>query len=254
MASRYWSGTRLARQFSSTTSVTLCLVCYPAIPVHPATLIYCATVAESYSLSPGTEPPSIFTIEMERPPKYKGLGWPRSEVRPIPVTASICLDFASSSSFTALDAAPALVLAPASTWHPRVGEAMWAQAQARAAETGATVVWCDGGRGGLSGVASGGRAGTVVQVGPGTWSLPVAIPHPFDASRRTVYARGGQLGAFFAVWAVAGVGLGVEAVQRRVGVRLGWVVVGVRRAAEALLRRRGAQQGAAPPQGNLLDL
>ena len=125
---------------------------------------------------------------------------------------------------------------------------MWEQAKARAAETGATVVWCDGGRGGLSGFADG-RASEVVQTGPGTWIKAVGIEHPFDASYRTAYGRGGQLAAFAVVWAVAGAGFGVDMLAGRLP-----MVGGARRVWQALLRRRDAQRGSGPPQGNLVDL
>ena len=214
-------------------------------------------------MSPGTEPPAIYTIEMRKPSSWKGPGWPGKQKRPIPVTASICLDFASSSSFTPLESRPALILAPAKTWHPAVGEAMWEQAKARAAETGATVVWCDGGHGGLSGIADGARTSEVVQAGPGSWSRPVGIPFPFDADARTFYERHGQRAALGAVWAVAGVGVVVDiAVRTAVTRRLGGAAAAagvagaasVRGAVDALLRRLGVRRDAAPAQGNLLDV
>jgi predicted amidohydrolase len=147
-------------------------------------------VAESFSLTPGHEAPGIFTIELKKP--FKG--------RTVPVSASICLDFAFSSSFTSLSSRPALILAPAKTWHIGVGLAMWEQAKARAAETGSTVVWCDGGKGGISGVANGAYS-EIVQVGPGSWVKHIAIPHPFN-ERRTFFTWGGDGVAFLIVWIV----------------------------------------------------
>ncbi|KAI0776360.1 hypothetical protein BC629DRAFT_1525791 [Irpex lacteus] len=151
-------------------------------------------IAESFSLTPGHEAPGIFTIELPKPLKGHN----------IPVSASICLDFASSSSFTSFDSRPALILAPARTWHIGVGSAMWEQAKARAAETGSTVVWCDGGEGGISGIANGAYS-EIVQVGPGSWVKRLGIPYPFD-EKRTTYAWGGDWLAFVVVWALLGPG------------------------------------------------
>lgn len=191
-------------------------------------------MTESFSLTPGTEAPTIFDVELDRP---KGVAGPKK--RTVPVTVSICLDFASTSSFTPLSSRPALILAPAKTWHPSVGHAMWAQAQARAAETGATVVWCDGGRGGLSGIAGPGYS-TVVQVGGGLWSKPLGVPYPFD-TRRTAYERGGQLVACAAVWAVVAAGLVVEG---------GAAAVGVGAAVQAIVQRVRRGREDAPAYGD----
>lgn len=182
-------------------------------------------ITESFSLTPGTEPPSVFTIELDRP---KGIQGPKK--RPVPITASICLDFASTSSFTPLESRPALILAPGKTWHSSVGLAMWEQAKARAAETGASVLWCDGGRGGLSGIASP-RYSEIVQVGPGSWTKQLGVPYPFD-TRRTFYERGGQRMAFAAVWLVIAAGAAIEgavAALERSGVSAGTVVQAVLR-------------------------
>lgn len=218
------------------------------------------TVAESHSLTPGTEPPAIFTLELPAPKGIKQPKWAPGPnfTRPIPLTASICLDFAHTSAFTSLATRPALILAPARTWHASVGRAMWEQAKARAAETGATVLWCDGGAGGLSGLADA-RYSEVVQAGPGSWAKPVPVAHPFDA-RRTLYMRGGQAAAFGAAWGVVLLGGAVEfAVVRVVAGAAGGGLPGVlaalravRDAVQALLRRGRAK--ATPPVGNLLDI
>lgn len=106
------------------------------------------------------------------------------------MTASICLDFAQASPFAELETRPALILAPARTWDPTVGYAMWLQAKQRAEELGAMVLWCDGGEGGVSGVAGGGF-GDVTQVGVGSFVRSIGIQYPFD-ERRTLYARFGD--------------------------------------------------------------
>ena len=54
------------------------------------------------------------------------------------------------------------------------------------------VLWCDGGEGGVSGVAGMGIS-EITRVGAGSWTRTVGIAWPFDESR-TVYARGGDLG------------------------------------------------------------
>ncbi|KAI0691852.1 hypothetical protein BC835DRAFT_1278780 [Cytidiella melzeri] len=160
-------------------------------------------IAESFSLTPGHTAPEIYTIELKKP--FKG--------RTVPVTAGICLDFASASSFTSLEFRPALILAPARTWHIGVGLAMWEQAKARAAETGSTVVWCDGGKGGISGIATGAYS-EIVQVGPGSWVKNLGLPHPFD-EKRTFFSWGGNATAFFVVWATFGTGYLVQVLVRR---------------------------------------
>jgi hypothetical protein len=95
------------------------------------------------------------------------------------------------SPFAALEARPALILAPARTWDRTVGNAMWLQAKQRAAELNSMILWCDGGEGGVSGVAGGGFD-EVTQVGSGSFVRTIAIPHPFN-SKRTVYARFGDI-------------------------------------------------------------
>lgn len=212
-------------------------------------------VAESSTLTPGTEPPSIWTFDMPAPRGTRKPDWAPSYpfTRPIPLTASICLDFAHTSSFTPLESRPALILAPARTWHPSVGQAMWEQAKARAAETGATILWCDGGKGGLSGIADG-RYSEVVQVGPGSWAKPIAVQYPFD-ERRTVYLWGGQYEGFAAVWAVVAVGGVVEVTLVRGAAAFGGMLAGLRGVVQAVVRRTGAKRGSEGiPQGNLIDV
>jgi hypothetical protein len=80
-----------------------------------------------------------------------------------------------------------LILGPARTWNVDVGLAMWEQARARAEEIGSTVLWCDGGDGGVSGIAGGGIE-SVMQVGEGSWVRRIGVRYPAD-DRQTVYAR-----------------------------------------------------------------
>lgn len=85
---------------------------------------------------------------------------------------------------------------------------MWEQAKARAAETGSTVVWCDGGKDGISGIASGVYS-EILQVGPGSWTKRFGIHYPFNETR-TFYTYGGDWAAFFVVWAIMGVGTSMQ--------------------------------------------
>ncbi|KAF7799298.1 hypothetical protein EIP86_010530 [Pleurotus ostreatoroseus] len=166
-------------------------------------------IAESFSMVPGHNTPDVFTLQMPAPSKnWKPNDWASTpnHTRPIPITTSICLDFAHSSSFTSLDSRPAVILAPAKTWHVAVGNAMWEQAKARATETGSTVFWCDGGEGALGGIATSGYS-EIVQRGWGSWSKVIPLAYPFD-TRRTVFTLGGQSTAFAIVWLVTGVGYG----------------------------------------------
>jgi predicted amidohydrolase len=124
--------------------------------------------------------------------------------RAVPITASICLDLAFPDVLSALPSRPALILAPAKTWHRDVSLAMWEQARARAEEMGSMVLFCDGGAEGVSGVAGHGMR-EVFHVGPGTWMRAVGIEYPFDEGK-TVYAAGGDWAMFLLVWGILGVG------------------------------------------------
>ncbi|KAG5654721.1 hypothetical protein H0H81_007477 [Sphagnurus paluster] len=156
-------------------------------------------IAESFSLSHSTVPPSIVTIELTHPKEVNKTEWASapSYTRPIPLTSSICLDFTDPTLFGELDTKPALILAPARTWNIAVGNAMWQQARQRAEELGTMVLWCDGGDGGVSGVAGGGFR-DFAQIGLGSWVKTIGIPYPFD-NRRTMYARYGDL-SILLVW------------------------------------------------------
>ncbi|KAF8578420.1 hypothetical protein K439DRAFT_1621342 [Ramaria rubella] len=132
-------------------------------------------IAESFSQIPSHDDPPIHTIN------YPSPHW--SKTREIPLSSSICLDF--SAPLTALPSRPALILAPAKTWHVGVGLAMYELARARGEEIGAEVLWCDGGAGGLSGVAGN------LQVGTESWAKTIGVPFPID-DRRTLYGACGD--------------------------------------------------------------
>ncbi|KAI0756763.1 hypothetical protein C8Q80DRAFT_1092768 [Daedaleopsis nitida] len=161
-------------------------------------------IAESFSMTPANEKPSLFTMQLKHPNTYTGPKWAPApnHTRPVDITASICLDFSTSSSFTGMSSRPALILAPARTWHPSVGLAMWEQAKARAEETGSMVLWCDGGEGGVSGIAGRGMH-AFRQVGAGSWTQTVSVPWPFD-ERRTVFSVAGTPSALAVVWGITG--------------------------------------------------
>ncbi|KAI0720030.1 hypothetical protein C8T65DRAFT_736201 [Cerioporus squamosus] len=161
-------------------------------------------IAESFSMTPSNEKPSIFTMQLKHPRSYSAPKWAPAPnyTRPIDITASICLDFSTAASFAGLESRPALILAPARTWHTSVGLAMWEQAKARADETGSMVLWCDGGEGGVSGIAGRGMH-AFRQVGPGSWTQTVSVPWPFD-SRRTVFSAAGTSAALAIVWGIMG--------------------------------------------------
>ena len=67
---------------------------------------------------------------------------------------------------------------------------MWLQAKRRAEELQSIVLWCDGGEGGVSGVAGSGF-NDVVQVGSGSFVRTIGIQYPFD-HQKTSFARWGN--------------------------------------------------------------
>ena len=189
---------------------------------------------------PSDEEPVIYTLPLGPPS-----GTPKSEwaegpdhTRPVPITSSICLDFASESSFLSLDSRPALILAPARTWHPSVGLSMWNQARQRAHETGSTILWCDGGEGGLSGVIGGGYE-EPLQFGEGSWTKTIGLTHPLPERKARFGFMGiGNLGAFLIIWMVAGGGgfviQAATLVSRNHKSLLAWNVVKAKRVAYRL--------------------
>jgi hypothetical protein len=122
----------------------------------------------------------------------------RKNKRELPVTTSICLDFAHP--FPATESKPAVILAPARTWDLHVGRAMYEQAKARADEVDAILLWCDGGEGGLSGVV--GKGHYSLRRGEGSWAEMVGIQWPFPSGphSRSWYHAHGSWGALCLAW------------------------------------------------------
>ncbi|EIW86901.1 hypothetical protein CONPUDRAFT_79106 [Coniophora puteana RWD-64-598 SS2] len=182
-------------------------------------------VAESFQALPSVDPPSIFDYNLSSPHNTPKPDWSPHfpHTRPVPITSSICFDFASPSAFTSLESRPALILAPAKTWDTKVGLAMWEQAKTRADELGSMVLWCDGGVNGVSGIGGGGMQ-EIMQVGGGSWTREIGLQYPFD-TERTVYARYGQVGVTIFLWLAVGghwvasplYAHGREAVMRAIG-------------------------------------
>jgi hypothetical protein len=166
------------------------------------------TVTESYSLTESRDDPEIYELELHRSNKNKKWTPVPPYDRTLPITAAICLDFSSPSVFTSLDSRPALILAPAQTWHPDVSMVMWEQARARAEEAGSTVLFCDGGAQGASGVAGHGIR-EPVQFGSGSWTRTIGIEWPFK-QRRTLYMWGGEAFQIGFVWLLVGAGCAAE--------------------------------------------
>ncbi|CUA77549.1 hypothetical protein RSOLAG22IIIB_02564 [Rhizoctonia solani] len=174
-------------------------------------------LVETFSYEHSIVPPPRYPMHLPLPKNRKGDKdtWPRT----IPLSAAICLDVSSPLAtsvpvnHTELGR-PALILAPARTWHPEIGKAMFQYASMRASEQGASILWCDGGEGGVSGVgglaAQGlGLAGGIGQVGTGgSWLQAIGIPFPYDAQdfTPTWYARWGDLSVIILGLALLGVG------------------------------------------------
>lgn len=142
--------------------------------------------------------------------------------RSLSVTASICLDFAIPDVFSGLVSKPELILAPARTWDISVGQAMWEQAKQRARELDSMVLWCDGGEGGVSGIAGQGING-VMQVGEGSWTRAVGLEYPAD-DRRKLYARMGGSGVTIGILWILVVGTGMSRIIMRIAPGSGWAM------------------------------
>ncbi|KAG6866069.1 hypothetical protein C0991_009166 [Blastosporella zonata] len=202
-------------------------------------------IAESFSLSHSQAPPNITTIPLAAPKDWNKTAWVPDGppyTRPIPVTTSICLDFADPAPFAELESRPALILAPARTWNIAVGNAMWQQARQRAEELGTMVLWCDGGQGGVSGIAGGGFQ-DFAQVGLGSWVKNVGISYPFD-ERRTVYARARNL-VLLLIW------LSVLGSRVHFGA---FSLEGIENIRNLLRKAQRDTPGTSAPERNLVDL
>lgn len=159
-------------------------------------------VVESNVMVPSLEPPKMFNYELVT--KRNSRGKPIKFLT-VPITVSICLDFASNAPFAELDRRPSLILGPARTWHTGAGMAIWEQAKARAEELGSALLWCDGDVEGVSGIAGHGTgSGEVVQVGRGSWVRAIGLDTNFDDTR-TFYGRFGVWPAMALIWGVFGV-------------------------------------------------
>jgi len=161
-------------------------------------------IAESFPLTQSKKDPEIYELELHRTNKNRQWTPVPPYDRTIPITAAICLDFSSPTIFTSLASRPALILAPAQTWHRDVSMAMWEQARARAEEAGGTVLFCDGGAQGASGIAGQGIH-EPVQFGSGTWTRTIGVEWPFN-QRRTLYMWGGDFLEGVIVWLLVGMG------------------------------------------------
>ncbi|KIL00568.1 hypothetical protein PAXRUDRAFT_821558 [Paxillus rubicundulus Ve08.2h10] len=164
-------------------------------------------LTESFSKVPSVDSPVITHLLLTHPKGVTAPEWAPAPnyTRPIPLTSSICLDFASPSAFTSLTSRPALVLGPARTWDTNVGLAMWEQAKTRANEMGSMVLWCDGGVTGVSGVG-GGKIHEIMQVGGSSWMRTIGVPYPFDEGR-TLYGKVGEFSVIVFLVALMGGGV-----------------------------------------------
>lgn len=150
-------------------------------------------------MSAGTAPPGIFTYQLVTGRNAKNKP---SKFFNVTVTASICLDFAHPRIFSDLPERPTLVLGPARTWEQGIAVSMWEQALGRVDEIGSTLLWCDGGDQGISGVAGNAvPSGDIVQVGPGSWVRAIGLKSERDDTQ-TIYARTGPW-----LWVVLAFGL-----------------------------------------------
>lgn len=153
--------------------------------------------------------PYEFTIRESSRGKVK-------ESRNLPITASICLDFAHPNIFSNIDLRPSLILAPASTWHESIGVAMWQQATARAEEVGSALMFCDGGAKGISGIAGQGMSsGEIVQVGRGSWARTIGFRRE-ENTKKTLYGVTGPWLSIVLIWCVLGAERVIELVVARI--------------------------------------
>ncbi|PPQ65786.1 hypothetical protein CVT24_012003 [Panaeolus cyanescens] len=199
--------------------------------------------AESFSLRHSTLPPTLFDIPLQAPKGVSKEKWSPKEgtTRPLSITSSICLDFATPSPFSELVGRPSLILAPARTWDQTVGYSMWLQAKQRAEEVGGILLWCDGGEGGVSGVAGPGLD-DIAQVGIGSFVRKIGVEYPFN-DRRTLYAKFRSL-FLIVVWLPIVIPFSHDISVRRIGLHLRNVI--------GAFRRRPAHSQIETPT-NLLD-
>jgi hypothetical protein len=130
---------------------------------------------------------------------------------------------------------------------------MWEQAKSRAQELQSAVLWCDGGDGGVSGIAGPGLH-EPTRVGRSSWTRTISIDWPFDEGR-SVYARIGDVSVLMISVGVLGLGWVAEGGRKELIVdsitNLVRHVAKVRLRFEAwVAQKRMAQAG---PRGPLLD-
>ena len=136
---------------------------------------------------------------------------------------------------------------------------MWNQARQRAHETGSTILWCDGGEGGFSGIIGGGFE-EPLQFGEGSWTKTIGLTHPFP-ERMTgfTFMRVGNFGAFLVIWIVAGGGgfmiQAAAAVSQNPRSLFAWNVVKAKRVAyrlTGLLHRNQPNDAERGEEGRLI--
>lgn len=173
------------------------------------------TVVETNAMVAYSSPPEVFDYQLVT--KRNSRNKPK-EFLSVPITVSICMDFAHPMPFNKLARRPSLILGPAHTWQSSVGYAMWEQAKARADEVGSAVLWCDGGEEGLSGVGGHGlEGGEVVQVGPGSWVRTIGLETTAN-HKRTFYTFVGPWLSIILIWIVFGTEKVIEMALRKFGV------------------------------------
>jgi hypothetical protein len=112
------------------------------------------------------------------------------------------------------------------------------------------VLWCDGGRGGVSGIAGMG-INEITRVGPGSFTRTIGISWPFD-DRRTAYAIGGDTWVLLAFGFLTGSGWIVRKnsiVLPRLGIMITGITNGIGRGMQAIMGivRPGRSQGEVQP-------
>ena len=171
-------------------------------------------VVESYGTVPSDN--ELFVYNYPLLTKRNAKGKPL-EFHITGITGSICMDFAHPEPFADLSQRPALILGPARTWDTGISTAMWEQAKSRAAEVGASLLWCDGGVNGISGVATRG-IDSAMQLGAGSWVRTIGLEKDFDESR-TPYGRYGVRLPLLVIWGVFGVEWLLEQAAMRLRLR-----------------------------------
>lgn len=206
-------------------------------------------VVESDIMIASVETPPLYDYEFVTKENSRGKAL---ESLSLPITASICLDFAHPNIFNSLDYRPSLILAPASTWHESIGMAMWQQALARAEEVGSAVLFCDGGAHGISGIGGqGAGSGEIVQVGRGSWTRTIGFTKEADTNK-TLYGTTGPWLSIVLIWCILGaeriVELLISGIRRRSAAEMnavcgiGFLREAVGRFNEWRRERRGREQ------------